>query len=213
MFDTISININEILSHPVSVAALLIVLLIILAGLLKQRSNITTGTLVNTSLMLALAIVLHQLRLYQMPQGGSITLGGMLPLLFVTWRYGFSAGCLAGFIFGCINILLEPFIIHPVQVLFDYPLPYMALALCGLSKDHRYLSTIAAFLTRYICHIISGVIFFASYAPEGTSPLVYSMTANAMFLLPDIVICFVLMKILPIARLLTAMDRKYLAKI
>ncbi len=208
MFDTISLNIEEILSHPAGVAALLIVLVIILAGILRQRSNITTGTLVNTGLMLALAIVLHQLRLYQMPQGGSITLGGMLPLLFVTWRYGINVGCLAGFIFGCINILLEPFIVHPIQVLFDYPLPYMALALCGLIKGHRYTSALLAFLTRYICHIISGVVFFASYAPEGTSPLVYSMTANAMFLFPDIVICFVLMKLLPIDRLLAAMDRK-----
>ena len=60
-----------------------------------------------------------------MPQGGSITCGAMLPLLFIAYRYGPGIGCLTGFLYGLINILQDPFILHPLQVLFDYPLPYM----------------------------------------------------------------------------------------
>ena len=162
--------------------------------------------LVYTALMLALTIVLHQLRLYHMPQGGSITFGAMVPLLFIAYRYGSGVGCLAGFLYGMLNLLQDPFIVHPLQVLFDYPLPDMVLGLAALMPRHLYMSTALAFLCRFLCHFISGAVFFGSYAPEGTSPYLYALTFNATYLLPEFVICFVLLKILPVQKLIHAMD-------
>jgi thiamine transporter len=83
----------------------------------------------------------------------------------------------------------------------------MVLGLAALFPQHRYLSTIIAFLARFACHFISGAVFFASYAPAGTSAYLYSLTFNATYLLPDCLICLLLLKILPVSRLLRAMDR------
>ena len=200
-------NTNELLAHPASLFALLGVLLLITLFLRLRHIRMTTTMLVYIGLMLAVTILLHQLKLYHMPQGGSITCGAMLPLLFIAYRYGPGIGCLTGFLYGLINILQDPFILHPLQVLFDYPLPYMMLGLAALWPSHRYLSTLLAFFGRYLCHFISGAVFFGSYAPEGTSPYLYSLVFNATYLLPEFLICFLLLKLLPVTRLLRAMDR------
>ena len=121
---------NELLIHPAACFALIGLLILILVGLYFRRIQLTTRSLVNISLMLAITVVLHQIKLFHMPQGGSVTAGSMVPLLLIAYRYGLGIGVLTGFLYSMINLLLNPFIVHPVQVLFDYPLPYMAMGLC-----------------------------------------------------------------------------------
>ncbi|MBQ9442169.1 MAG: energy-coupled thiamine transporter ThiT [Selenomonadaceae bacterium] len=198
-------NFLTILQSPTSLAALIGVLILILFALYSRKIKFSTRMLINISLMLAFSIVLHYLKIYHFPQGGSVTFGAMIPLILISLRYGAGVGALAGFIFGLINILQDPFILHPIQVLFDYPLPFMAMGLAGIFPEKIFLSTVLAFVGRFICHFISGVIFFASYAPEGISPIIYSLTANATYLIPETLICLVILKILPVKRLLDAM--------
>lgn len=206
MIEKITQNLQTILDSP-SIFALLGVLLIIIFCIYIRRIKLSTRMLMYISMMLALTILLHQTRLYQLPQGGSITLGAMMPLMLVTYRYGAPVGMLAGFIFGMINIVLNPFILHPIQVLFDYPLPYMAAGLAAVFPKNFIASTILVFAGKFLCHFISGVVFFASYAPEGISPIIYSLTLNASTIIPNCIICCILLKVLPIQRLLNAMDK------
>ena len=186
--DTLLQNISAILEHPASLIALIAVLFAILSHLYFRRVRLTTPMIVTIALMLAMTVILHQFRLYHLPQVGT--------------------GCLAGFLYGIVNMMQDPYLLHPVQVLFDYPLPYMALSLAALFPAHRMASTALAFLARFFCHIVSGVVFFASYAPAGTSPLIYSLTFNATYLVPECLICFALLKVLPVERLMAAMDRQ-----
>ncbi len=197
---------EKLLTSPTSVLALLGVLALILGMLRVRRIEFSIHLIVNIALMLGLAIILHQVRLYHMPQGGSITLGGMVPLLLLAYRYGPGVGALGGFLFGLINMIQDPYILHPVQVLFDYPLPYMAMGLAGLFPQRILPGTALAFFTRLICHVISGVVFFASFAPAGQSPLVYSLVFNGTYLVPEFIICTVILRLLPLDRLLAAMD-------
>jgi thiamine transporter len=206
MIETFINNFAELSSHTTTIFALFAVILFIFAFLHFRKVILNTKMLVTISLMLALTILLNQFKLYHMPQGGSITLGSMLPLLFISFRYGPGVGFLAGFLYGIINLLQDPFIMHPVQVLFDYPLPYMALGLAGYFRKHLYIGTAIAITGRFLCHFISGIVFFASYAPAGTSAYMYSFTFNATYLVPDFLICLILLKLLPTKRLLRQMD-------
>ncbi|QNH53682.1 energy-coupled thiamine transporter ThiT [Selenomonas timonae] len=206
--DTLIKNAAELLAQPTSLFTLLAVLVFIFGYLQMRRIRFTTSMLINVALMLALTIVLHQLRIFHMPQGGSVTLGAMVPLLFLTYRYGAGIGCLAGFVYGMINLMQDAFIVHPLQVLFDYPLPYMALAIAAAVPGRIYLGAALAFTARFLCHYISGVVFFGSYAPPDTSPYLYSLVFNATYLVPEAVICLLLLRILPVPRLLAAMDQR-----
>ena len=206
--DTLIKSASDLLAQPTSLFTLLAVLIFLLGYLQMRRIHFTTSMLINVALMLALTIVLHQLRIFHMPQGGSVTLGAMVPLLFLTYRYGAGIGCLAGFLYGMINLMQDAFILHPVQVLFDYPLPYMALAVAATVPGRYYTGAALAFAARFLCHYISGIVFFGSYAPPEMSPYLYSLVFNATYLVPEAVICLLLLRVLPVPRLLAAMDQR-----
>ena len=88
---------TELLASPTAGFAMLGTLVLILGGLYTRHIRLTTRTIIDIALMLALTIVLHQIRIFHMSQGGSVTLGAMVPLLLLSYRYGPGIGALAGF--------------------------------------------------------------------------------------------------------------------
>ena len=210
MSEIFSATVNSlavVAANPAVVLALLGVLVLILFSVRVKKIGWTVSMTTNIAVMLAVAVVLNQLRLFHMPQGGSVTPGSMMPLFLIAWRYGVNVGMLAGFLFGIINILQDPFILHPVQVLFDYPLPFMAMGLAALVADNFFLGVIIAFAGRFLCHFLSGIVFFGAYAPEGVSPVMWSLSFNATYIVGETLVCLALVKVLPIKRMLTAMDK------
>ena len=139
--------------------------------------------------------------------GGSISLA-MLPLLVVAVRRGLWAGATAGALFGCVDYLMEPFFVHPVQVVLDYPVAFAACGLAGLGAGTvaRAFSsgpalsagiatvpwTLLGGLGRFACSFVSGIVFFAANAPQGQPVLLYSFLYNASYLAPSVIVCTVL---------------------
>jgi thiamine transporter len=157
-----------------------------------------TRVLAEAALAVALTFVLGLIKVFQMPFGGSISLE-MVPLILLALRQGPFVGVVAGAAYGLLDLAIEPFIVHPVQVLFDYPLAFGVLGLAGFfapTVRGAILGTVVAVLARFLCHFISGVVFFASYAPEGWNPLVYSAAYNLAYLVPSLVIALVAVVVL-----------------
>ncbi|RMD00012.1 energy-coupled thiamine transporter ThiT [Clostridium autoethanogenum] len=207
VFLSIPQNLTEILKHPISLFALLAVILLILAAIKIKKIKFNTSMVVQIGVALALATVLKIFRIYHFPQGGSVTLGSMVPLLILAFFYGPEVGFLTGFLYGIISLILGPYILHPVQVLFDYPLPFMAIGLAGYFRDKRILGTIVALFARFICHFISGVVFFGSFAPKGMSTYLYSLTINGPFMAVEGCICIVIMALLPMKQLYSIFNK------
>jgi thiamine transporter len=157
--------------------------------------------LVEAAVMIALAAVLCQIKVFQMPQGGSITAASMVPLLLVGLRHGPRWGILAGVAAGLVNYIIatEP-IVHPVQMLLDYPVAFGMLGLAGLGAGKSYLSgEFAAALGmfgRFVAHVVSGAVFFAQYAPPGQNVWAYSAIYNASYMLPELIISALLLVLL-----------------
>lgn len=61
-----------------------------------------------------------------------------------------------------------------------------------------------AILVRFLCHLISGIVFFGSFAPEGMSPVVYSLLVNGPMIGIEGIICLVILAVLPIERIFHA---------
>ena len=82
----------------------------------------------------ALAAILNFIPLWRMAQGGSVSLE-MLPILIIALRWGAGSGMMAGVVYGLVQLALGPFIIHPAQLVLDYPLPYMLVGLAGIFSN------------------------------------------------------------------------------
>lgn len=195
-------NLQDISASPMSVATLIGCILLLIVLVKAKKIKFTPQLIARIGIALALATILKMLRLYHFPQGGSITLGSMIPILLIAFMYGPQVGCLTGFLYGIITLIMDPYILHPVQVLFDYPLPFTALGLAGFFPRRKLLGTSIGVLVRFICHLISGVVFFGSFAPEGMSPLIYSLSINGPMIGIEGIICLIILAALPMERIL-----------
>ncbi len=157
-----------------------------------------TRVLTEAALAVALAFVLGFFVLFKMPFGGSVSLE-MIPLILLALRQGWKVGIVAGAAYGLLDLAIDPYVVHPVQFLLDYPLAFGALGLAGLFQPTArgaVLGATVAVLARFSFHFLSGVVFFASFAPEGFNPYLYSAAYNAAYLVPSLGIAIVVTVVL-----------------
>ena len=157
-----------------------------------MRDN-KTRMLVEAGIMIALAYVLSMVKLFQMPNGGTITAGSMIPILIFAFRWGGVQGMFVGAVYGVIQFLLGPkWSFHVASIAFDYVVAFGALGLAGFFRNggvaKGMIGVAVGIAGRFVCHVLSGVIVWASYAPEGMNPWVYSTVYNGSYLLPELVI-------------------------
>ena len=165
--------------------------------------------LAELSIFVALAAVLHFLSraflpFLHLPQGGSITAGSMVPLLWFAMRRGLRWGVEAGIVFGLVDLAItETFVeANPIQILLDYPLAFGALGLAGAFKKQPILAVGVGIAGRFVFHFISGVVFFYMYAWPGWNPVLYSLAYNATYLIPEFVISVIIIYLIALKRLL-----------
>jgi thiamine transporter len=163
----------------------------------QNKNNLPTRILAEIIMLVALAGALSLIShsFFRLPQGGSINLG-MIPIFWIALRRGWKIGVFSGGVFGVVDLAIEPFIVHPAQLLLDYPLPFALLGLAGLFKMYPILGVAIGGIGRFISHFVSGVIYFADYAPPGVSPIIYSAIYNGTYIIPSIIICAIVIGVL-----------------
>lgn len=162
--------------------------------------NFSTKMLVEAGIMIALAQILSYVKIFEAPYGGSVTAGSMVPILFYAIRWGVGPGIFAGTVYGILQFVLGPkYSFHILSILLDYVIAFGLLGLAGLfRKDFKgvFLGVFFGILGRFASSVLSGVIIWASYAPETMNPWIYSMVYNGAYLIPELLISFVLVGIL-----------------
>lgn len=161
----------------------------------------STKMLTEAGIMIAAAQILSYIKIFEAPYGGSVTAGSMIPIIVFSLRWGVKSGLLAGTAYGVMQFLLGGAIYsyHIVSILFDYVVAFGLLGLAGLFRSSIkgvFMGTSLGLLGRFVCHVISGVVVWASYAPEGMNPMVYSVLYNGSYLLPELIITLVIVGIL-----------------
>ncbi|MYL35321.1 energy-coupled thiamine transporter ThiT [Pontibacillus yanchengensis] len=141
-------------------------------------------------------------------QGGSISFV-MVPILIMAFRWGVKGGVVTGVLVGLLNSVIQPFIVHPLQYITDYPLAFALVGVAGLfaSSIHRalhdrhtkqfmtilILATFLGSVLRFCSHFLGGIVFFDYLAPEDTSVWVYSLTYNLGYMFPSFLACAALL--------------------
>lgn len=214
-----------------------------------MKNNIKNNKVQRTvisGVFIALASVLSMVIVYKLPYGGSITLMSMLPIMVLGYMYGIKYGILCGAVYGIVQTLLGATMSSAfagltgfsllLMALLDYLLAFMSLGTAGVFKNKIKNHTLAfalgatvAGMLRFICHFISGVILWGSYAQwffgtenmnnnfgnsilenfSGTSlSILYSAIYNGSYMIPEIIITIigviVIMNVKPIRNKITS---------
>jgi len=169
-----------------------------------SKINSKTRILTEGSVVVALTVILKDVLppIYSLPQGGSVSAAGMVPLLWFALRRGLRAGLGAGCVYGLLNMALGGYVVDPIQALLGYPIAFAALGLAGLLRTYPLLGVALGIAGRFLAHLIEGVWFFWMWAPEGVHPLVYSAVYNLSYLIPELVISLVIIYLMLKRRLL-----------
>ena len=166
-----------------------------------MKKNLTLRALVEGAIFVALAQVLGYLKLFELPQGGSIVIA-MFPIFFYCARWGFGPGMIASFVYSVLQLTLDGAYAWGWQSMIgDYLLAFTALGLAGLfhkSKYGLFIGTIVGSLARFLVHYVTGATVWAEYMPDTffgmtmTTPWVYSALYNGSFMLIDMILCLVI---------------------
>ena len=173
----------------------------------------TVKKLVFSAMGIALSIAASYIKVWEMPMDGSITLLSMLFICLIGYWFGPKYGITAGIAYGILQFVLDPYMLSLPQVLFDYPLAFGALGMSGFFSNRKYglqLGYIAGVLGRFFFSTLSGVFFFAAYAPEGMNPWVYSSLYQGSYLGAEGAITLILISIPPVTKALNAVKQQAL---
>ena len=173
---------------------------------MKEQSLTTQKVkiLAEATTFIALTIVLKDVLppIYEMPQGGAVTIAGLVPLIWFALRRGVKYGIFAGFVYGTIHAVLPgSYIISPVQGLLDYPIAFSALGLAGLYRKIPAIGIVLGIFGRFLSSFASGLLFFTDN-PFSIEGMYASAIYNGTYLIPEFVITLVVIYILLKRRLL-----------
>jgi thiamine transporter len=144
-----------------------------------SNSRFPPKILAEVSVVIALSLILKDVLppIIHLPQGGSITIAGLVPLLWFALRRRFYYGAFTGGIYGILHMLNGGYVINPIQGLLDYPLAFAALGLAGFFRKYPLIGVGVGIIGRFICSFLSGVFFFTDPA----TPLIGRATISAIY--------------------------------
>ena len=201
-----------------------------------------TRRITESAMLLAVAIVLElvsKMFIPEMPFGGQVTLVSMLPVVLISYRHGVKWGLFSAFVYALLEMALgaktvsaaflpgyfgdNAMIFNAILMcLLDYIVAFTVLGLGGIFRNRiqkpglaLLCGSLVALGLRYLTHIASGYILFASYAEwfftqegfpawgamlvETLNPtalgITYSVVYNGFYMIPEI-ICTAVVSIL-----------------
>ena len=199
-----------------------------------QKTQRLTVSAVMLAFATVLALVCELIPFLNLPFGGGFTLASMLPIVIVSYMYGIKWGFFTSFTYSIIQIIISLIKGSTVLALFtptsddymgigiafaiiiiDYLLAYGVLGIGGIFRNKIknkvlaiVLGVVVALSLRYLCHILSGYIFYGAWAEwffsqEGFYAigekilgafsgkglaLIYSIFYNGLYMIPEIII-------------------------
>jgi len=198
-------DINEISLKTWSILTALFILSLVLFTVARNRKQWTARMMANASLCIALSFILSYIKLYEMPQGGSVTPASMAPILLFAYVYGVAPGIMVGCAYGLLQFVQGGWFIHPIQFLLDYPLAFAMLGFAGLFRNlsdtwGTLLGILTAALLRFFCAFLTGIFFWGEGAGD-QNILIYSALYNGVYMIPETAICMIVMMVPQIRKL------------
>ncbi len=223
-YDTADGSYGKVNQFALYLGAILLVIAALAAAFLADKGgNFTfdSKSIALAGICVSLSFALSYIKLWDLPQGGSVTLVSFLPIMLFAYLYGAKKGLFVGFVYGLLQSLQDPYIIHPAQFLLDYPVAFAMAGFAGVLKNVNMkspqlkfaLSALIGGAMRYVAHVLSGAFAFGAYALDAgaSNVFTYSLAYNS-FVFVDIALVIIAGVLLLSSKEFVAETKKFAAQ-
>lgn len=178
----------------------------------SQKSNtiFRTNIVAEIAVFSALSAVLYAIRPFPgFPFGGAITLGSMVPTMWMSLRRGIRVGIIVGVIYGVLAFFIDiiylgvsSIVATPIQAVLEYPFAFGLIGLTGIfHKKTVSFAIVGAALSvflRFLVHYFVGVfVWYYVYAfPPEYGQWVWPALYNGSFLTVELIISAIILAVL-----------------
>jgi len=175
---------------------------------IKSNTLFQTKILTEIAIFSALSAVLYALRPFSLPYGGAVTLGSMVPVMWLSLRRGIRVGIIAGAIFGVLALFIDVLLLGassvvatPFQAVLEYPVASGLLGLAGIFHRKTVNFAIAgaalSVLLKFLVHYFVGVfVWYYVYAFPAYGQWIFPAVYNGSFLIVEFIVSAILLTIL-----------------
>jgi len=177
-----------------------------------QKSNtlFPTKILSEIAVFSALSAVLYAIRI-QAPWlfGGAVTLGSMVPVMWLSLRRGIRVGVITAAIFGALALFVDILLLGasnviatPLQAILEYPLAFSFIGLTGIFHSKTVPAAIAGatlsvFLRFLVHYFVGAFIWYYVYSfPAEWGQWLWPAVYNGSFLTIELIISGIILAIL-----------------
>ena len=223
-YDTADGSYGKVNQFALYLGAILLVIAALAAAFLADKGgNFTfdSKSIALAGICVSLSFALSYIKLWDLPQGGSVTLVSFLPIMLFAYIYGAKKGLFVGFVYGLLQSLQDPYIIHPAQFLLDYPVAFAMAGFAGVLKNVNMkspqlkfaLSALIGGAMRYVAHVLSGAFAFGAYALDAgaSNVFTYSLAYNS-FVFVDIALVIIAGVLLLSSKAFVSETKKFAAQ-
>lgn len=164
-----------------------------------------------SALFVALAFVLSFVKIIHLPFGGSITLFSMLSISLPAYYFGVSYGFMASVTYSLLQLVVDPYVIHPLQLCLDYIFAFGCFGIVAFFRDKKnglQIGFVIACIIRFLSSSISGYVFFKEYAPESWNPLVYTVVYNGSYIFIECVMTLIFISVKQVSNIIERMRKR-----
>lgn len=189
-------EINQLALYLTAGGLIIAIVVVAVVSDFKNKTKFDSRCIALAGICIALSYALSYIKVFSLPQGGSVTPASLLPIALFAFIYGPKKGIFVGCIYGALQAMQNPWLIHPAQFILDYPVAFGAIGLAGafnkikqldkLPQIKFALGAIVAGIFRFAAHVFSGVFAFGADA-GGQNLWAYSTAYNS-FVFVDIAI-------------------------
>lgn len=188
----------------------IVIFLIYLLDVRKVKFNIRLIVLI--SIFASISYILNMIKFIRMPQGGSITLFSMLPVMLLSFIYGKGIGCTLGILVGILKMFDGIVFLNPLQFFLDYIFSNMILGFaCIFGMKNKFTMFFGCIISGFFSvmfNVFSGVLFFRDFLPRGVNIWLYSFIYNFSTLGVEILLTSVFILFVPVERIKKALKIK-----
>lgn len=173
-----------------------------------KKSNTNLIWLTESAVMIALSTILSLIKIFDLPYGGSITAGSMLPVVIVSYRHGLKKGLITGLAYSVIQLIFglgsvsyaTSFTAAVAIIMLDYIVAFTVTGLGGIFRKKEnenqtssiILGALSVCILRFICHTVSGCTVWAGVSIPSGDGLLYSLSYNATYMIPETIITLII---------------------